>query len=615
MQRLFSFPDKIGIDLLLWTLAGFLASWLRFIDSNNSQLFSEATLLYIAIGFVIKLSLIVVFGLNRQAWRLVSTADIARIALAVALGTATLFALVHVLRMWDYSIPRSVPLIEGALAMLLIFGMRFVVRFRDNQMALRVSPNERKNVLIIGAGSAGTMTASELQRHTELGYHVVGYLDDDEKAIGQVRYSAPVLGTLAQFAQISQEYKVERAIFAIPTAAGSVVRDIQQQAQRLNIPLQIMPAYFELIDGVVTHSRLREVGVEDLLRRESVPVDLHKVREYIAGKTVLITGAGGSIGSELVRQVFACHPGRVIAVGRGENSIFELEQSLQMRHQQGYPIGELVPVITDVRDRESLRAVFQQHKPELVFHAAAHKHVPLMEANPEQAILNNVVGTKNVVELAKEFGITRLVNISTDKAVRPTSIMGASKRLAEAIVMDAADSEHEYVSVRFGNVLGSRGSVIPRFRAQIKAGGPVEVTHKDMTRYFMTIPEAVQLVLQAGAFAQPGSIYILDMGHPVKIADLAEDLIRLSGLTPHEDIQITYVGIRPGEKLYEELATDLERTETTPHERVNRLQSHADVHALTEHIPEIIALAEQVNRAGIHQRLRELIEFAPNADV
>ena len=613
MQRLFSFPDKIGIDLFLWTLAGFLASWLRFIDSSNSQLFSEATLLYIAIGFVIKLGLIVVFGLNRQAWRLVSTADIARIALAVALGTATLFALVHVLRLWNYNIPRSVPLIEGALAILLIFGMRFVVRFRDNRGS-HLSPNDRKNVLIIGAGAAGTMTASELQRHTELGYHVVGYLDDDEKAIGQLRYSAPVLGTLAHFAQIAQEYNVERAIFAIPTAAGSVVRDIQQKAQKLNIPLQIMPAYFELIDGVVTHSRLREVGVEDLLRRESVPVDLHMVREYIAGKTVLITGAGGSIGSELVRQVFACQPARVIAVGRGENSIFELEQSLRMRQQQGYPVGELVPVITDVRDRESLRAVFSQYQPALVFHAAAHKHVPLMEANPEQAILNNVMGTQNVVELAKEFGVTRLVNISTDKAVRPTSIMGASKRLAEAIVMDAADANHEYVSVRFGNVLGSRGSVIPRFKAQIKAGGPVEVTHKDMTRYFMTIPEAVQLVLQAGAFAQPGSVYILDMGNPVKIADLAEDLIRLSGFTPHEEIQITYVGIRPGEKLYEELATDLERTETTPHERVNRLQSHADVHALTEHIPEVIALAEQVNRAGIRQRLRELIEFAPDAE-
>lgn len=614
MQKLFSFPGKIAVDLLLWVGAGAIAIWLRSVDSVTPNLLSEANLLYLALGVVAKSWLIVSFGLNRQAWRLISSADILRIVLAIGSGTATLFALVHVIRLWGYTIPRSVPIIEGAVAILLIFGVRFIVRFRDTHRAQSVSPQEQKNVLIIGAGAAGTMTADELRRHPELGYHIIGYLDDDEKAIGQTRYGYPVLGSLHDFEQVAQEYNVQRTIFAIPTAPGQVVREIQAASQTLDIPLQIMPAYFELIDGIVSHTRLREVGLEDLLRREPVPVDLTAVRDYLRGRTVLVTGAGGSIGSELVRQILTCSPLQVIAVGRGENSIFELLQDIKEREKRGYQTGTLVPIITDVRDYDSLRNVFEEYQPDVVFHAAAHKHVPLMEANPEQAILNNVLGTKTVVDLAKQFGVKRLVNISTDKAVRPTSIMGASKRVAEAIVMDAADADHEYVSVRFGNVLGSRGSVIPRFRAQIEAGGPLEVTHPEMTRYFMTIPEAVQLVLQAGAFADAGSIYVLDMGEPVLITDLAEDVIRLSGFQPYTDIDITFIGIRPGEKLYEELATDFEETVPTEHARVTRLHSQADVRALTEHVNELLALATAGNRDAIRSRLRELIEFAPEEE-
>lgn len=611
LQKLFSFPGKIAVDLFLWVSAGALAIWLRSVDSVSPNLFSDANLLYLAIGIVIKSWLIVSFGLNRQAWRLISSADILRIVLSIGTGTAALFALVHVIRVWGYTIPRSVPIIEGAVAILLIFGVRFIVRFRDSYRTPHLSPHDRKNVLIIGAGAAGTMTADELRRHPELGYHIIGYLDDDEKAVGQTRYGYPVLGSLQDLTQIAQEHNVQRVIFAIPTAPGQVVREVQSATQALDIPLQIVPAYFELIDGIVSHSRLREVGLEDLLRREPVPVDLSAVRGYLQGRTILVTGAGGSIGSELVRQIFTCAPLKIIAVGRGENSIFELLQDLQDREKRGYQVGTLVPVITDVRDEASLRNVFETHRPDVVFHAAAHKHVPLMEANPEQAILNNVLGTKTVVDLAKQYGVKRLVNISTDKAVRPTSIMGASKRVAEAIVMDAADDEHEYVSVRFGNVLGSRGSVIPRFRAQIAAGGPIEVTHPEMTRYFMTIPEAVQLVLQAGAFADAGSIYVLDMGEPVRITDLAEDIIRLSGYQPYTDIDISFIGIRPGEKLYEELATIFEETVPTAHQRVTRLQSQADVRALTDHVGELLSLANAGNRVGIRERLRELIEFAP----
>ena len=395
------------------------------------------------------------------------------------------------------------------------------------------------------------------------------------------------------------------------------------------VPVRVVPGVYEVLSGDVSVSRLREVRIEDLLRRASVPVDLSPVRGYLEGRTVVVTGAGGSIGSELVRQLVQVGVAKVVALGHGENSIFELMQGLARQGRAARDIADdtperpgrdelVVPVIADVRDPARILQVFELHRPHVVFHAAAHKHVPFMERNPEQAILNNLEGTRNVLAAAGAVGVARLVNVSTDKAVNPSSVKGASKRLVECLVKDAAtgdDGERTFVSVRFGNVLGSRGSVIPVFRAQIEAGGPVAVTDPQMTRYFMTIPEAVQLVLQAGALATPGSVYFLDMGQPVRIAQLAEDMIRLSGLRPHVDVEIRYTGVRPGEKLFEELATGGEDTQPTAHPKVFVATapdlSGAELHRTVE---ALIAAARAGEGARIGELLRRAVPFTGAED-
>ena len=403
-------------------------------------------------------------------------------------------------------------------------------------------------------------------------------------------------------------------VLAIASADGTLVRRVNDLVFQGDptVPVRVVPGVYEVLSGNVSVSRLRDVRIEDLLRRPPVPLDLAPVRAYLGDHTALVTGAGGSIGSELVRQLVQVGTKRVIAVGRGENSIYELMQSMNRRLEGDSPT-EVVPVIADARDLEGLRHVFGRHRPDVVFHAASHKHVPLMEANPEQAVLNNVVGVRNVVSVAREFGVERLVNVSTDKAVNPSSVMGASKRLAECIVKDAGcdGGRNTFVSVRFGNVLGSRGSVIPVFKRQIAAGGPVTVTDVHMTRYFMTIPEAVQLVLQAGALAEPGAVYFLDMGRPVRIAQLAEDMIRLSGLQPHVDVEILYTGARPGEKMFEELTTDDEFAVPTVHPKVFVTAAHdlrgADLHAAVE---GVVAAAEAGESERVVRLLREAVVFA-----
>ena len=426
--------------------------------------------------------------------------------------------------------------------------------------------------------------------------------------------------------------EVDQVVLAIGSADGSLVRRVEKLARQGDplVPVRVVPGVYEVLSGDVSVSRLREVRIEDLLRRAPVPVDLAPVRGYLAGRTVLVTGAGGSIGSELVRQLVQVGVAKVVALGHGENSIFELMQGLARQGRAAPMFGgvdepepqgrdeRVVPVIADVRDPGRMRQVFELHRPHVVFHAAAHKHVPFMESNPEQAILNNLEGTRNVLAAASAVGVARLVNVSTDKAVNPSSVMGASKRLVEGLVKDAAtgdDGERTFVSVRFGNVLGSRGSVIPVFRAQIEAGGPVAVTDPQMTRYFMTIPEAVQLVLQAGALATPGSVYFLDMGQPVRIAQLAEDMIRLSGLRPHVDVEIRYTGVRPGEKLFEELATGGEDTQPTAHPKVFVATapdlSGAELHRTVE---ALIAAARAGEGARIGELLRRVVPFTGAED-
>lgn len=410
-------------------------------------------------------------------------------------------------------------------------------------------------------------TAAFSLRDSRRAYFPAGFVDDKPRRQGGEVHGVPVLGPTEAIPEIVAREEIDLLLLAVPSATAKEMRRLVELCEGTGRPFRTVPEQRNLMSGQVSISQLRPVSIEDLLGRDPVSLDWEGIRCGLAGRVVLVTGAGGSIGSELVRQLVQVGVARVVALGHGEDGIYELLQGLARR---GVTV-EVVPVIADVRDLERLRQVFARYRPEVVFHAAAHKHVPLMEANPEQAVLNNVEGIRNLVTVARESGVKRLVNVSTDKAVNPSSVMGGSKRLAECVVKEAANGGGEsrtYVSVRFGNVLGSRGSVIPLFRKQIAAGGPVTVTDPEMTRYFMTIPEAVQLVLQAGALAQPGAVYFLDMGQPVRIAQLAEDMIRLSGLRPHDDIEIVYTGVRPGEKLFEELTTCDESARPTAHPKV-----------------------------------------------
>ncbi|WP_153185646.1 polysaccharide biosynthesis protein, partial [Thermus scotoductus] len=442
----------------------------------------------------------------------------------------------------------------------------------------------------------------EIVRHPVAGVFPVGFLDDDPNKQGQAIVGVRVVGTLEDLPRAVRTLEVDEVLVAIPSAPGSVVRKVVELARGVGVQHRILPGIYEILSGRVRISQIREVQLEDLLRREPVRLNLEEIAGYLKGRVVLVTGAGGSIGSELVRQIARFHPEQVVLLGRGENRLFLLEKELEAL----WPDLRYTVVVADVRDENRLRRVFHAYKPQVVFHAAAHKHVPLMEAHPDEAILNNVRGTHHVVELSLEFGVERLVNISTDKAVNPTSVMGASKRVAEQVVAWGASRAapgQAFVSVRFGNVLGSQGSVVPFFLEQIKRGGPVTVTHPEMRRYFMTIHEATQLVLQAGSMGGNGQVYILDMGEPIRILDLAKDLIRLAGFEPYRDIEIIFTGVRPGEKLFEELLTAEEGAQASWHQKI----WVARVGSLPQDFASLLEELYCAARAGDEPRIRELL--------
>lgn len=557
---------KYALDLFLWGLAAPLAFWLR-LESPWPQ-YREALIAYTLLGLPVKALLVFAFGLYRQSWQRIGVRDLYSLVQAVGLGLVVLSAVSFFIYPHQ-PLPRSVPLIEGGLSLLLLGGVRLFRRLLHEQSrAVEAKKNQQaRRVLIVGAGEAGTIIAREMLRHPEAGLVPVGFLDDDPSKRRQRFGGLPVMGGIEDLPSAVRKAQADEVLIAIPSAPGRVVRRVVELARKEGVSHRIIPGIYEILSGKVSISQIREVDVEDLLRREPVRLNLEEIAGYLENRVVLVTGAGGSIGSEIVRQVARFRPRRVILLGRGENSLYQIEREIE----RNWPELAWRTVVADVRDREKLQYVFSVYRPEVVFHAAAHKHVPMMELNPDEAILNNVGGTKNLVELALEHGVERFVNISTDKAVNPTSVMGASKRVAEYLVQWAARRAREgqvFVSVRFGNVLGSRGSVIPLFKEQIRLGGPVTVTHPEMMRYFMTIPEAAQLVLQAGGLGQNGAVYVLDMGEPVKIVDLARDLIRLSGLEPGVDIEIVFNGVRPGEKLFEELLTAEEGTEASKHEKI-----------------------------------------------
>ena len=597
---------KFLLDVVVWSAAAPIAYLLRL--EGNVVGYLPSLVVYTAAGTILKAVAVLTFRFHRRAWRWVGVRDlfwlvVAVVAVMFVLGTGVLVG-----DGWgtDLVFPRSVPVIEAALAILGLSALRMSRRLR-HERTRRADADDTRRVLVVGAGDAGVLLVRELFRHPETGMVPVGFLDDDPIKANRPRMGVPVLGTLADLEAVVAEKRVDEILLAMPSASGRVVREVVEASRRAGVSSRAVPRLTDLATGRVHIEEVREIDLEDLLGREPVRLDTKPIREYVTGRVVLVTGAGGSIGSEIVRQVAAFEPAAVVLLGRGENSVYQIDREVSRR----WPEVDRHAVICDVRDRASLHGVFERFRPAVVFHAAAHKHVPLMEANPAQAVLNNVVGTRNVAELACEHGAARLVNVSTDKAVNPTNVMGASKRAAEMVVSSVGarpDCACTMVSVRFGNVLGSRGSVVPLFREQIARGGPVTVTHPDMVRYFMTIPEASQLVLQAGAFADRGRVYVLDMGEPVRIADLARDLILLSGLEPGEDVEIAYSGARPGEKLFEELLMAEEGTVPGPHEKIFVARKARVVDGLGGRLEGLVEAAEANDGDGVRAAFRAVVE-------
>ncbi|MBE9050160.1 polysaccharide biosynthesis protein [Nostocales cyanobacterium LEGE 11386] len=567
-------------DIIVFSITPLLALFLRLDGHLDIQVYvSELgiiTILFLAVKLIVFWSC----GFYKRYWRYASIEELIYISMlmvgAVIIQTILFYVLDNILHPAIDKLPQSLPFIDGLLSCIFIGGLRFSFRVVEKARQRQAVFYPRVRVLIIGAGSAGVSLVQDMQNNPKLGFYPVAFIDDDPQKLNVHIRGLPVVGDRYQIPDIVKSLKIRKVIIAMPTVAGQVIKEIVDICQATGIQTSTLPGIHEILNNRVLVNSIRDVRIEDLLRREPVQIDIERVSQFIKGKTVLITGAGGSIGSEICRQVFKCHPAEMILIGHGENSVFniqqELEQIIQLRKNNSkLPKNSphISTFIADIRFRFRLENAFEQFQPDVIFHAAAHKHVPLMELNPPEAITNNVLGTKNLLDLALKYDVKHFVMISTDKAVNPTNVMGASKRVAEMLVLQAArKSGKPYVVVRFGNVLGSRGSVVPTFKRQIAAGGPVTVTHPDISRYFMTIPEAVQLVLQAAVLGRSGEILMLDMGKPVKIVDLAAELIRLSGYEVNKDIDIVFTGVRPGEKLFEELFIAGEEYEATEHEKL-----------------------------------------------
>lgn len=554
-----------SLDIISVILAAFISIYLRF-DSNKIPAdYLSLLISYMPLAVAIYLVSFYLFKLYGRIWRYASATELIAIVMAnIAASTAWYFISLYI----GAVLPRSLYVFTGLLLIFFIGGSRLSLRFYSyvmNKPKYRQIQRKKNKVLIIGAGDAGAMLLREIERYHIANRQVVGFIDDDKNKNGKILLGVKVLGTRNELVKIAADKGIDEIIIAMPSVKGKEIKAIISICKETNCKLTILPGLYEIIEGKVSISQLRPVDIEDLLGRDPVKLDTTAVKEYLAGKIVLITGAGGSIGSEIVRQVAKMQPKKLLLLGKGENSIYEITQELKIN----CPEVKTVPIIADIRDKERIKAIMDYFKPQVVFHAAAHKHVPLMEYQPAEAVRNNILGTKVVADEAAAHNVETFVMISTDKAVNPTSVMGCTKRVAEMYVQSMnKNSGTRFVAVRFGNVLGSRGSVIPLFKKQIAKGGPVTVTHPDMKRYFMTIPEASQLVLQAGAMAKGGEVFVLDMGEPVRIYDLAKDLITLSGLIPDKDIEIKITGLRPGEKLFEELLSAEDGTEKTTHKKI-----------------------------------------------
>ena len=556
-------------DIFVFAASSFMALWLRLEGGLFGVLESDHAhnvLTVLPLSTLVAIIVYALFGLYNSLWRFAGERESLRIVAA-----SFCVSVLHILLLFlfDLSIPRSFVFIQFFLLVFMMMILRFSYRFlryEKKKKIARDNVSERpRRTMIIGAGDAGAMVLKELQQSALSHNRVVCIVDDDSKKQGNYLLGVPIAGGVEDIPALVKWYRVEEIIVAIPSVGAKDRSRILEICGQTNCRLRILPGIYQLVNGEIGVQHIRDVQIEDLLSRESVRLDNQEERRYYAGKTILVTGGGGSIGSELCRQIAACKPRQLIIFDIYENNAYDTQQELE--YQYGGKLN-LAVEIGSVRDRERVEAVFSQWRPEIVFHAAAHKHVPLMERSSCEAIKNNVFGTCNVADMAEKYGAEKFVLISTDKAVNPTNIMGASKRLCEMVVQCRTGGKTSFAAVRFGNVLGSNGSVIPLFKRQIAAGGPITITDKRIIRYFMTIAEASQLVMEAGAMAKNGELFVLDMGKPVRIYDLAVNMIKLSGMKPHDDIEIKEVGLRPGEKLYEELLIHTENLEKTKNDLI-----------------------------------------------
>ena len=596
-------------DVFFLYFSGLLALFLRF-DGSLTWITARAWIISATLAIPLLLIGNRFFGLYTRLWAYATLRDMWQVVKAM---TVLSFVLYLIITLGMLPISLGVQVLIWGILLCSVSGLRLSLKAVQERLIHipKLTP-QMERTLVIGAGLAGQMLIKELERHPEMNSHIVGFLDDDSNKQKMFFLGYEVLGEIEDLPEIVKRESITRLILAIPSASGDVSRRIRDLTKGFKLKIQTVPALYDLVGKKAAINDLRPIQLEDLLRRKPVQLDHSGMLQVYGGKCILVTGAGGSIGSEICRQLMGYDAETLILLGRGENSIYQIHQELQeLKDKVGYET-KLVTIICDVRDAETLNRTFKRFKPQIVFHAAAHKHVPLMELNPNEAIINNVFGTKNVAEAALENQAERFVLVSTDKAVRPTSVMGASKRAAELVVDRLVGrAETKFITVRFGNVLGSRGSVVPVFLSQIENGGPVTVTDERMTRYFMIIPEAVELVLQSGSLGKGGEVFVLDMGEPVRIVEMARDLIRFSGFEPDVDIPIRFTGMRPGEKLYEELLTAEEGTITSRYEKLFIAQKRAvDEEALECMLQKLKTLAaqESIDNAEVIRTIMEATE-------
>ncbi|MBT3362555.1 MAG: polysaccharide biosynthesis protein [Chloroflexi bacterium] len=563
--------------------------------------------LLIPVAVLARIALFLVFRLYRWVYYYFGSRELLRLVEAVTLGSIPIGFILLIVGV--PSTP-SVIIIDWMLNIILVGGLRFTARLikeliQDFRAKKAQDSRKRKRTLIVGAGDAGEAIVNEIYRNPRLHYEAIGFVDDDQDRIGQDIHEIPVLGTTEYLPAICKAYGIEEILIAVPSASGEQMRDIVEKCEKCQVQFRTLPGLYEFIDGSIDTKQIRKVKIEDLLGREQHALDLENIALYLHEATVMVTGAAGSIGSELCRQIASFKPAALVLLDHEETNLYEIEQELKEK----FPEQKMHLTIGNIRNQQEVENVISKYRPSTIFHAAAFKHVPLMEDNPNQAVLNNVMGTSILIDLAHDYEVDKFVLISTDKAVNPTSVMGTTKRIAEMLIQTKAlQSKTQFLAVRFGNVLGSRGSVIPLFTRQIAQGGPVTVTHPETVRYFMTIAEAVQLILQACSIGEGGEVFVLDMGKPVKILDLAKDMIKLSGLQEGTDIEIKFVGLRPGEKLYEELLTAQEKTDSTQHEKIYVAKlGKMDPNGFYDRVRDLIELAKHSRNDQIRLKIKELV--------